>query len=55
MTITPGRLYFIFFVAEMQDEYWLRLGLTKKLLKSLVNWKGYIWPIAQEHSENVGS
>lgn len=55
MTITPGRLYFIFFVAHMQDEYRVKLGLTKKLLKLLVNWKGYVWPIAQEHSENMGS
>lgn len=54
MTITPGRLDFIF-IADMQDEYWLRGGLTKKLLKSLLNWKGYIWPVAREHSENVGS
>lgn len=55
MMITPGRLYFIFFAADMQDEYWVRLGFAKKLLKLLLNWKGYVWPIAQEHSENMGS
>lgn len=40
---TLGRLYFIFVRADMQGECWVRPGLTKQLLKPLVNWKGHVW------------